>query len=105
MQRAVGRALVGFCALLWVAGSVSAAYGSLTPQWTTPHCPQGASHHAQHSQSHCVWHCDGVDTQASAGRNPGAQLDPFGYLANTGGRSPRTVAHQTGTIPRGPPAV
>ncbi len=105
MPGAVGRTLAGLCALLWVAGSVSAAYGSLTPQWTTPHCPQGTSHHAQNNQSHCIWHCDGVDAQASVGRNPGAQADPFGYLANTGGRSLQTVAHRTGAIPRGPPAV
>ncbi|MCC6141534.1 MAG: hypothetical protein IT389_13070 [Nitrospira sp.] len=105
MRGAVSRALAGFCALLWIAGSVSAAYGSLTPQWTLPHCPQGTSHHAQHSQSHCVWHCDGVDAQASLGRNPGAQTDPFGYWAETGGRSLQTVAHRTGAIPRGPPTA
>jgi hypothetical protein len=105
MQGAATRALAGLCALLWVAGSVSAAYGSLTPQWTQPHCPQGPSHHAQHSQSHCVWHCDGIDAQTSTGRTPGSQADPSVYLANTGGRSFQTLAHRSGTIPRGPPAA
>ena len=33
------RATVGVCVLLWMVGSVSTLYGSLTPQWTTPHCP------------------------------------------------------------------
>lgn len=105
IQGAVGRALAGFCALLWVAGSVSAAYGSLTPQWTMPHCPQGASHHAQHSQSHCVWHCDGIDAQAAGGRVPGSQADPSSVLSYSAGRSLQTVAHRLGAIPRGPPVV
>jgi hypothetical protein len=105
MQGAVGRALAGLCALLWVAGSVSAAYGSLTPQWTTPHCPQGTSHHAQHSQNHCVWHCDGVDTQATGGRVPGSLAAPSSFLSFAAGRSLQTVVHRLGAIPRGPPAV
>mgnify|MGYP001557995201 FL=1 len=105
MPGAVGRTLAGLCALLWVAGSVSAAYGSLTPQWTTPHCPQGASHHGQHSQSHCVWHCDGVDAQATGGRVPGSQADPSSFLSYSAGRSLQTVAHRLGAIPRGPPVV
>jgi len=105
IQGAVVRALAGVCALLWVVGSVSAAYGSLTPQWTTPHCPQGTSHHAQHSQSYCVWHCDGIDAQATGGRVPGSQADPSSFLSCAAGRSLQTVAHRSGAIPRGPPAV
>lgn len=105
MPGTVARALAGLCALLWVTGSVSAVYGSVAPQWTTPHCPQGASHHAQHSQSHCVWHCDGVDAQATGGRVPGSQADPSIGLAPSGGRFFQTVAHRSGSIPRGPPSV
>ena len=105
MPGTVARTLAGLCALLWVAGAVSAAYGSLTPQWTTPHCPQGTSHHTQHSQSHCVWHCDGIDAQASGGRTPSIQIDPSAYLAYFRGRSFQTLAHRSGIVPRGPPAV
>lgn len=97
--------LAGLCALLWIAGSVSAAYGSLTPQWTTPHCPQGASHHTQHTQSHCVWHCDGVDAQATGGRLPGSQADLSIGLTPSGGRLFQTTVHCSGSIPRGPPSV
>ena len=105
MPGAVARTLAGICALLWVAGSVSSAYGSLTPQWTTPHCPQGTSHHAQHSQSHCVWHCDGIDAQATGSRAPGFQADPSSFLSFAAGRSFQALAHRSGAIPRGPPAV
>jgi len=105
MQGAVARTLAGLCALLWIAGSVSAAYGSLTPQWTTSHCPQGTAHHAQHSQSHCVWHCDGIDAQATGGRVPGSQADLSSFLSYSASRSLQPVAHRSGAIPRGPPAV
>jgi hypothetical protein len=97
--------LAGFFVLLWVAGSVSAVYGSVAPQWTTPHCPQGASHHTQHSQSHCAWHCDGVDAQTTGGRLPGSQADLSIGLAPSGGRCFQTIVHCSGSIPRGPPSV
>lgn len=105
MPGTVARTLAGLCALLWVAGSVSAAYGSLMSQWTTSHCPEGTSHHTQHSQSHCVWHCDGIDAQATGGRLPGSQADPSIGPASSGGRVFQTVPHRSGSIPRGPPSA
>lgn len=96
--------LAGVCALLWVAGSVSVTYGNLSPQWTMPHCPQGPAHHAQHSQNHCPWHCDGIDTQANTGKTPGSQTDLSAYLTGTGGRTLQALAFRSEIIPRGPPA-
>jgi hypothetical protein len=99
------RALAGVCVLLWLVGSVSSLYGSLTPQWTMPHCPQGTLHLPQHNQDHCLWHCDGIDAQAATGRNPGSAADPAGERVNAGILSLRTIAYRTGAAPRGPPVT
>ena len=101
----ISRAIAGVCVVLWIAGSVSTLYGSLTPQWTTPHCPQGQAHSGQHSHSHCVWHCDGIDAQAATGRNPGSSADPAGYLEQSGVLSLKTLAYRIGLAPRGPPVA
>lgn len=99
------RAIAGVCVALWIAGSVSTLYGSLTPQWTTPHCPQGQAHSGQQSHSHCAWHCDGIDAQAATGRNQGSSADPDGYMVNEDVLSLQTAAYRTGPAPRGPPAT
>ena len=63
------RAIAGLCVVLWLAGSVSTLYGSLTPQWTTLHCPQSHSNSAQHTHGSCAWHCDSIDSQSFSGRS------------------------------------
>jgi len=105
IQGAVVRALSGLCALLWVVGSVSAAYGSLTPQWTMPHCPQGHSHHTQHSQDHCIWHCDGIDAHGLTGKSAGAPVAPAGFLASAPMLHPQASTIRDAVAPRGPPSA
>jgi hypothetical protein len=98
------RAVTGLCLLLFVGGFFSMAQGSVTPHGTKPHCPQGQAHSGQHSQSHCLWHCDGIDAQASAGRGGGSPAMPTRFV--TGARSPIPLVawFHLGCIPRGPPA-
>ena len=62
----LSRAIAGVCVALWVTGSVSMLHGSLTPQWTTAHCPQSHSNSAQHTHGSCAWHCDGIESQSSS---------------------------------------
>ena len=99
------RAMVGVCVLLWLLGSVSSLYGSLSPQWTMPHCPQGTSHLPQHNQNHCLWHCVGIDAQAAAGRNPISSAEPTGASVSAGILPFRTIVYRTGVAPRGPPVT
>jgi len=97
------RAIAGICVVLWVAGSVSTLYGSLTPQWTTPHCPQGQAHSGQHSHSYCAWHCDGIDTQASPGRPWGPSIDPTGFVSSHSSATLCSAILNGGPPTRGPP--
>ena len=76
----LSRAIAGVCVVLWVAGSVSTLYGSLTPQWTTPHCPQSHSNSAHHTHGSCAWHCDGIETQSSSGRSWGPSIAPTRFV-------------------------
>lgn len=99
------RATACVCVLLWVIGSVSVVYGSLTPQWTAAHCPQGQTHSGQHSHSHCVWHCDGIDAQASTGRTGGSCAAPTGYVSGYLTAVPIVAGPSAGIVPRGPPQV
>jgi hypothetical protein len=99
------RATACVCILLWVVGSVSLVYGSLTPQWTTPHCPQGQANSGQHSHSHCVWHCDGVDEQVATGRSGGSSATPNGYVSGHLGAIPLVAVLSAGIVPRGPPQL
>ncbi|MBI5317130.1 MAG: hypothetical protein HZB34_14290 [Nitrospirae bacterium] len=99
------RAIACLCVLLWIVGSFSTLYSSLTPQWTTPHCPQGQTPSGQQNHSHCVWHCGGIDAQAATGRNPGNVADPAGYQTQAGVLSPKTLAYRMESVPRGPPAT
>ena len=99
----ISRAIAGVFVVLWIVGSLPGAYESLTSQWTTPHCPQGASHQAQHSQNHCAWHCYGIDSQAATGRNQGCSADPAGDMVHVAILSQQTVAYREGPAPRGPP--
>ena len=97
------RAVAGVCVVLWVAGSVSTLYGSLTPQWTTPHCPQSHSNSAHHTHGSCAWHCDGIDTQSSSGRSWGPSITPTGYLLGDSTATKYTAILDDGKAIRGPP--
>jgi hypothetical protein len=99
------RATAGVCVLLWMLGSVSTLYGSLTPQWTTPHCPQGQTSSGQHSHSHCVWHCDGIDTQGVTGKRAGISVDPNGMIEDARIELPYTAIAWVVIGPRGPPGT
>jgi len=102
-QNGFARATAGLCVLLWMLGSVSSLYGSPMAQRATSHCPQEPSHLPQHDQTHCVWHCDGIDTQATTGRNLSSSADPAGHRVDSGVLSIQTIGYQTGPAPRGPP--
>ena len=65
------------------------------------HCP----HEAGSASNHCLWQCDGVDAQASTGKNHGVSVDPDGFLANVFSRFPRTSSVRAGIVPRGPPVA
>lgn len=99
------RAIAGVCVVLWIAGSVSTLYGSLTPQWTTPHCPQGQAHSGQHSHSHCVWHCDGIDTQSSSGRSWRPSMTPTRFVSGHLSATSYATSLNGGVTTRGPPQL
>ena len=97
------RAIAGVCIVLWVAGSVSVVYGSLAPQWTTPHCPQSHSNAAHHTNGSCAWHCDGIDAQSSSGRSWRASVTPAGFLSGHLSPTVSETILNGGTATRGPP--
>jgi len=99
------RVIAGLCVALWLAGSVTVAQGTPSPQWTAPHCPEGQTQSSQHSHNHCAWHCDGIDTSASAGRSGSSSPAPTGYLIGPFTRTPLAIALIAGMAPRGPPQV
>jgi len=99
----LSRAVACVCVALWVSGSVSMLYGSLTPQWTTPHCPQSHSNSAHHTHSSCAWHCDGIETQSTSGRSWGPSIAPTGYLFGDSTDTICTAILQGGKVIRGPP--
>jgi hypothetical protein len=102
-QGSLSRAIAGVCLVLWVAGSVSLVYGSLTPQWTTPHCPQGQAHGGHQQHNHCTWHCDGIDAQAAADRSGGGCAAPTGFVSGHFTAIPRVAVLGAEIVPRGPP--
>ena len=97
------RAIASVCVVLWMAGSVSTLYGSLTPQWTTPHCPQSHSNSAHHTHGSCAWHCDGIDTQSSSGRSWRPSIVPTGFLFGHLGATSSATILNGGITSRGPP--
>src|SRR5580765_406092 len=99
----VSRAIAGICVVLWVAGSVSTLYGSLTPQGMTPHCPHTHSNNAQHTHGSCAWHCDGIETHSSSGRSWELSIAPIGYLFGDSTDALCTAILQDGKAIRGPP--
>jgi hypothetical protein len=99
----VSRAIAVICVGLWLAGSVTVAQGTLAPQWTAPHCPEGQAQSSPHSHSHCAWHCDGIDTPIDTGRRGSSSPAPGGYFPGSFTRTPLSVALSAGMAPRGPP--
>ena len=99
------RAIAGVCVVLWLAGSVSTLYGSRTPQWTTPHCPQSHPNNAQHTHGSCAWHCDGIDTPSSPGRSWGPPIIPTGFLSGHLSATSHATVLNGGVTSRGPPSV
>jgi hypothetical protein len=97
------RAIVGIVIGLWLAGSVTVVQGTLAPQWTAPHCPEGQTESNQHGHNHCAWHCDGIDTPLSTGRSGSSSPAPTGYLVGFLTRTPLAIARIAGKAPRGPP--
>lgn len=97
------RAIASVCVVLWLAGSVSTLYGSLTPQWTTPHCPQSHSNSTHHTHGSCAWHCDGIDTQFSSGRSWGPSIAPTGFLSGYLSAKLCAAILNGGMATRGPP--
>jgi hypothetical protein len=97
------RAIAGLCVVLWLAGSASTLYGSLAPQWTTPHCPQSHSSAAQHGHGSCVWHCDSIETQSASGRSWRPSLTPAGFLSGQHSATSDATDIHGGVTGRGPP--
>ena len=97
------RAIAGVCIVLWMAGSVSTLYGSLTPQWTTPHCPQSHSNAAHHTHGTCAWHCDSIDTPSSSGRSWRPSNIPTGFLSGDLSATSYATVLNGGITSRGPP--
>ena len=102
-QAGFSRGVASVCVALWLAGSVSTLYGSLTPQWMTPHCPQAHSNSAQHGHGSCVWHCDGVDSPSSSGRSWRPSVAQIGFHSWHLGGSSYASNFNGGTTNRGPP--
>jgi hypothetical protein len=94
---------IGVCVALWLAGSASTLYGSLTPQWTMPHCPQSHSNSAQHTLGSCAWHCAGIETQSASDRSWGPSIAPTGYLSGDSTVPVCTLILHDGKAIRGPP--
>lgn len=97
------RVIAGVCAVLWVAGSVSTLYGGLTPQWTTPHCPQSHSNTMHHTHGSCAWHCDSIDTQPTSGRSWRPSIVPTGFLSGHLSAISDPPVLNGGVTSRGPP--
>ncbi len=97
------RAIAGICVVLWLTGSVSTLYGSLTQQWTAPHCPQTHSNSAHHTHGSCAWHCDGIDTPSSSVRSWRPSITPTGFLSVHLSATLHNSILNGGTTTRGPP--
>ncbi|MBH0190100.1 MAG: hypothetical protein HP493_14990 [Nitrospira sp.] len=97
------RVIAVICIGLWLAGSVTVMQGTLAPQWTAPHCPEGQAQGSQQGHNHCAWHCDGIDTPLSTGRSGCSSPAPVGDLIGSFIRTPLSVASSSGVAPRGPP--
>ncbi len=97
------RTIAGVCVALWLTGSVSMLYGSLTPQWTTPHCPQSHSHSTQPMHGACAWYCASIDTQSDSSRPCASALTQTGFAGRSLSAS-FDFAIVDGRMPsRGPP--
>jgi hypothetical protein len=102
-RQQVSRVLTGCCAVFWLIGPLSVAQGNLTTQWMGTQCPQGQTQSGQHSHSHCMWHCGGLDIQSGGVRGEtttNIHVSPVWSL----GDAPLEQAALDGEFPpRGPP--
>jgi hypothetical protein len=99
----LSRAIAGACVALWLTGSVSMLYGNLTPQLTTPHCPQSHSHNAQPTHGACAWYCAGIDTQSDSCRAWASALTQAGFAGRSLSASLDITIVDAWMSPRGPP--
>jgi len=97
------RAIAGVCVVFWLAGSVSTLHGSLTPQWTIPHCPQSHSHSAQPTHGACAWHCASIDTHSDSSRPWASALTQTGFAGRSLIASFGVAMAHGWMSPRGPP--
>jgi hypothetical protein len=97
------RAIAGVCVALWLVGSAFTLYGSLAPQWKTPHCPQSHSNSAQHTHGSCAWHCDSIDTQSSSSRSCRPFVAPTGFVFGHYSATFHADTLSGGITTRGPP--
>lgn len=99
------RSFAGCCAVLWLAGSLSAAQENLIGRWTGSHCPQGHTQSQQHSPNHCVWHCGGIGDQASSERGRASVSIHAGYIWSFGAVVLHAAVFHAEIVPRGPPPI
>jgi hypothetical protein len=97
------RTIAGVCVALWVTGSVSMLYGSLTPQWTTPHCPQSHSHSTQPMHGACAWYCASIDTHSDSSRPWASAQTQAGFAGRSLSASLDIAIVYGWMSPRGPP--
>lgn len=102
-QQQVSRALIGYCSVLWLSGSLLVAQGNLTAQWTGTHCPNGQAQSSQHSHSHCTWHCGGLDIQSGGGRGVSSTINYVSRVWSLGVIPLPDAALDDEFPPRGPP--
>lgn len=101
----VVRVMAGCGALFWLVGTLSVGLGNFADQWTKPHCPSGQAQHTQQSQHHCVWHCDGIDEQATGGQGGASSNLDSGNIRNEFVSIPYADLAYAQIAPRGPPAL
>lgn len=99
----VARAIVGVCALMWAAGSLSVAYASLMESATKIHCRQGQAH-PQNGPGHCLSHCSAMDEQADDVRNRSSTPTCDGFVSESPQAVCTTGHLYQGVVSRGPPA-
>ena len=97
------RTIAGVCVALWLTGSVSMLYGSLTPQWTTPHCPQSHSHSTLPAHEACAWYCASIDTQSDSCPPWASTLTQAGFADRSLSASFDIAIVHGWMSPRGPP--
>ena len=95
-------AIAGVCVRLWLAGSASTLYGSLTPQWTTPTSAGAFEQRTTHP-----WILrrlrQAFETQSASDRSWGPSITPTGYSFGDSTVPVCALILQDGKAIRGPP--